>query len=137
MKTLLGFLLFPLATSVWADNYTEALEVQCDKYQMRVRDFDFADGQPSKVRNVGTTIYDDHLIVKDAPNHSCTEGTSEIGVMPGANAAYDLEICGYTSLSQRPTFNGCVRVSAVRLNLLKKPLNPRFPVGDLLKLVQY
>ncbi len=181
MKALLGVFLFFLVLPAWADTYTEGLEVQCDKYQFRINDFDLSNAQPSKLQNVGTTIYYDHdlhkvscvvnnhkieaefqlfegsgkgecggaygglitlkidnqLIVKDAPNYSCTEGTAEIGVSPATKGGYELEICGHTDLRQKPAFRGCVRVTSIQLEKIQKPLNRFFPVGDLMRLVKF
>jgi hypothetical protein len=53
-----------LASPVWADTYTERLEVQCDKYQFKIREFDLSNGQPSQIQSVATTTYYDHDLHK-------------------------------------------------------------------------
>ncbi len=174
-SALLFFTLMPYAR---ADNFEEGLEMQCDQYQMRVRDFDFTNNEPGQLQNVGTVIYrdkdrhkvscvlnkhklevdfqvlggsrcsvgslvtlniDGHLIIKDAQIHGCPIGITEIGVMPGLDSegGYEFEVCGYTHQDQKPYFSGCVRVTAKQLDSIKKPLNPVFAVGDLIKLVKF
>ena len=173
-------LLVSASSYAWADSVTAGLEVQCDQYQMRIRDLDVVNGQPGRPQSVGTTVYYDHqphkascvvnnhkvalefrlvertggecggaagglitlkiddgLIVKDALTHSCSEGTTEIGVSPRSPEGYELEICGHTMLRTMPAFRGCVSVSSVQLRSIKKPLDRFFPVGDLLKLVKF
>jgi hypothetical protein len=161
-----------------ADYSEEGLEVQCDQWQMRVRDFDFTDDSPGQRQHVGTVIYRDHkhhkvnclinkhkvsvdfqliggikcgigslvtlriddqLIIKDAQIHGCPVGVTEIGVIPGLDSegGYEVEFCGYTSVDQMPAFHGCVKVTAKQLASIKKPLNPIFPVGALIKLVKF
>lgn len=173
-----ALLFFALLSYAQANNFEEGLEVQCDQYQMRVRDFDFMDNKPGQCQNVGTVIYrdkdrhkvscvvnkhkvevdfqvrggtrcsvgslvtlkiDGHLIIKDAEIHGCPIGITEIGVMPGLDSegGYEFEVCAYTNQYYTSHFSGCVRVTAKQLETIKKPLNPRFPVGDLIKLVTF
>jgi len=68
MRTFASALLFfALLSYAQADNFEEGLEVQCDQYQMRVRDFDFTNNEPGQCQNVGTVIYRD----KDRHKVSC------------------------------------------------------------------
>jgi len=167
-----------IGTCAWADTFDEGLEVQCDQWQMRVRDFDFQNNGPTRQQNAGTTIYrdskphrlscvvnkhkvevdfkvlggnkcgvgslvtlkiDGQLIIKDAQIHGCPVGVTEIGVMPGLDqhGDYEFEICGYTRDDELPVFNGCVRIAATQLASMKKPLNPSFPIGELIRLVKF
>jgi hypothetical protein len=178
LRLLIGALLLLVLPYAWADTFDEGLEVQCDQWQMRVRDFDFANNVPVRQQNAATTIYreskpqkvssvvnkhkvevdfrvlggdkcgveslvtlriDGRLIIKDAQIHGCPVGMTEIGVMPGLDqhGGYEFEICGYTRSDELPVFNGCVRISAKQLESIKKPLDPSFPVGELIKLVKF
>ena len=59
-----------------ADTSEEGLEVQCNQWQMRIRDFDFTNGQPDKQQNVTTTVYRDDKL----HNVSCLVNKHKIEV---------------------------------------------------------
>ncbi len=72
-SVLLFFALFSYAL---ADSFEEGLEVQCDQYQMRVRDFDFTNNEPGQRQNVGTVIYRD----RDRHKVSCVVNKHKVEV---------------------------------------------------------
>lgn len=180
MRTLLCLLMLAVVPVVQADTSEEGLEVQCNQWQMRVRDFDFTNGEPDQQQNVTTTIYRDNkahsascvvgghkvdiefqvvggasmrcgvgslvtlkidgqLIVKKAKIHGCPVGVKEIGVSPAidSHGGYDVEFCAYTSHMEMPRFDGCVSVTAKQLEEIPKPLDPTFPIGELIKRVRF
>jgi len=68
MRLLIGLVVLHLALvvvpAVWADTFVEGLEVQCDRYQLNIKEFDLTNGSPDRAQSVGTKIYHDHGLHK-------------------------------------------------------------------------
>jgi len=52
------------APLVRADTYVEGLEVQCDRYQLNIKEHDLTNDIPITPQSVGTKIYYDHDLHK-------------------------------------------------------------------------
>ena len=76
MRPVVVVLLLLVVSIGYADTSEEGLEVQCNQWQMRVRDFDLTNGEPEKQQNVTTFVYRD-----DTPHKvSCVVNKRKIEV---------------------------------------------------------
>jgi hypothetical protein len=82
MRSVIFVLLLFVLSNAQADTSEEGLEVQCNQWQMRVRDFDFTNGVPDKQQNVTTVVYRDdkpHKVSCVVNNHNVEVNFQVIG----------------------------------------------------------